>query len=193
MGDSKAGFRPGERLVELANAVRADPELPRRALAGMLVRHGESPADVAPEAFTEGDAAALRAAAVRLAGVLAETDPDRAALAVNALLAECGARPRLSRHDGHAWHLHVDRGDDASWAEWFTASSALVLAQVFSEAGRPAWGECAASGCGRLFLGTGTGAVRRFCSGACASRERVAAHRRRKTARRDAGDGTSEI
>ncbi|WP_067467569.1 CGNR zinc finger domain-containing protein [Actinomadura macra] len=180
MGETGEGFRPALRLVELANAVRDDPELPRAALAGMLVRHGETPADVTGEALTEDDAEALRGAVVRLTGVLTETDPDRAALAVNDLLAECGARPRLSRHDGHSWHLHVDRGDDASWAEWFTASSALALAQVFSESGRPAWGECAASGCTRLFLGTGTGAPRRFCSATCASRERVAAHRRRR-------------
>ncbi|MFD0689387.1 CGNR zinc finger domain-containing protein [Actinomadura fibrosa] len=179
MGVSGRGIRPAERLVALANAVRADPALPREALAALLVRHGEAPADVAAGAFTEDDAAALRAAVARLTAVLTETDPDRAALAVNDLLVGCGARPRLSRHDGHAWHLHVDRGDDASWAEWLTASSALALAQIISESGGPAWGECAASGCARLFLGTGPGSARRFCSPACATRERVAAHRRR--------------
>ncbi|MBT2213263.1 CGNR zinc finger domain-containing protein [Actinomadura sp. NEAU-AAG7] len=183
MGDGGRGFRPVERLVELANAVREDPALPAEAIAGMLVRHGESPEDVTGAAFTAGDARDLRAAVVRLTGVLTETDPDRAAEAVNDLLTECGARPRLSRHDGHPWHLHVDRGDDASWADWLLASSALALAQLFSEAGRPAWGECAASGCSRVFAGTGTGAARRHCSPACASRERVAAHRRRRGAR----------
>ncbi|WP_329520914.1 CGNR zinc finger domain-containing protein [Spirillospora sp. NBC_01491] len=176
------GFRPAVRLIELANAVRADPGLGRDALAALLLRHGETLADVAGEAFTEADAGSLRAALVRLTGVLTETDPDRAAMALNALLAESGARPRLSRHDGHGWHLHVDRGDDAGWADWLLASSALALAQIISETGRPAWGECAATGCARLYLGTGPGTARRFCSSACASRERVAAHRRRKRA-----------
>ncbi|MFC6885999.1 MULTISPECIES: CGNR zinc finger domain-containing protein [Actinomadura] len=180
----RQGFRPGERLVEIANAVRERPGLPRDDLAALLLRHGESPADLAPGSFTDADAAGLRDAAARLADVLAETDPDRAALALNALLDECGARPRLSRHDGHAWHLHVDRGDDASWAEWFTASGALALAQILSETGRPAWGECAAPGCSRLYLGTGPGTARRYCSSTCASRTRVAAHRRRGPAPR---------
>ncbi|ONK11503.1 CGNR zinc finger domain-containing protein [Streptomyces sp. MP131-18] len=125
-----------------------------------------------------------RAAAARIAGVLTERDADRAAHALNALLAECGARPRLSAHDGHGWHLHVDRGDDASWGEWFLAASALALAQILTEYGRVPWGECAADGCRVLYLGTGPGPARRYCSAPCASRSRVAAHRRRLRERR---------
>ncbi|GGU48619.1 hypothetical protein GCM10010211_11060 [Streptomyces albospinus] len=116
----------------------------------------------------------------RVACLLAESDVDRVALAINALLAECGARPHLSRHGGHPWHLHVGRGDDASWADWFLASSALALAQVLTEYGRVPWGECAAAGCTTLYSGTGPGSARRYCSLTCASRDRVAAHRRRK-------------
>ncbi|MGP8298656.1 CGNR zinc finger domain-containing protein [Streptomyces inhibens] len=174
------GFRPAERLIDLANAVRADPNLSRDALAGLLARHGESPDDLTEQAFSADDADGLRTAAARLAAVLSETDNDRAAHAINALLAACGARPRLSRHGGHAWHLHVDRGDDAGWADWFLASSALALAQILTAYGRVPWGECAASRCTTLYLGTGPGSARRYCSTACASRERVAAHRRRK-------------
>ncbi|MDJ1130695.1 CGNR zinc finger domain-containing protein [Streptomyces iconiensis] len=181
-----SGFRPGERLIELAEAVRADPALSRDAMAHLLARHGESAAEL--EGFTEADADELRAAVVHLTShVLRETDVDRAALALNALLEQCGARPRLSRHDGHAWHLHVDRGDEAGWADWFTASSALTLARLLGERGAPAWGECAAHGCARLFLTHGPGAARRYCTPTCASRARVAAHRRR---RRESGGGS---
>ncbi|WP_244304055.1 CGNR zinc finger domain-containing protein [Streptomyces lydicus] len=176
------GFRPGERLIDLANAVRADPELSRDALAELLAHHGESREDLTRREFSRSDAEELRAAAARLAALLAESDTDRAAHGINVLLAECGARPRLSRHGGHSWHLHIDQGDDASWAEWFLASSALALAQILTEYGRAPWGECAASRCGRLYLGTGPGSARRYCSTACASRERAAAHRRRKKA-----------
>ncbi|MDC7336549.1 CGNR zinc finger domain-containing protein [Streptomyces lydicus] len=178
----RRGFRPGERLIDLANAVRADPALSRAALAELLARHGESREDLTGRAFSKGDAEELRTAAARLAALLAESDTDRAAHAINGLLAECGARPHLSRHGGHTWHLHIDRGGDASWAEWFLASSALALAQILTEYGRAPWGECASSRCGRLYLGTGPGSARRYCSTACASRERVAAHRRRKKA-----------
>ncbi|MFB7899187.1 CGNR zinc finger domain-containing protein [Streptomyces xiamenensis] len=188
----KQGFRPAQRAIDLADAVRATPDLSREALAELLVRHGERPVDVAGEAFGEGDAAALRGAVQRLLDeVLTDPHPDpapdisadartdRAAHALNRLLADCGARPRLSRHDGQPWHLHVDRGDDAGWADWFLASSALALAQVLTEYGRATWGTCASPRCGTLFLGTGPGSPRRYCSPACASRERVAAHRRR--------------
>lgn len=204
-GTPGRGFRPAARLIDLANAVRADPGLSRSGFAEVLARHGEAADDLTEAAFSEADAEGLRRAVLRLAqlvageaadasadapaGAGAPADAvggvrgdatDRAASAINGLLAQCGARPRLSRHGGHAWHLHVDRDDDASWADWFTASSALALAQILSEHGRPAWGECAAAGCSKLYLATGPGGPRRFCSATCATRTRVAAHRRRR-------------
>ncbi|WP_406511720.1 CGNR zinc finger domain-containing protein [Streptomyces sp. NBC_00161] len=182
MADSAQGFSVGRRLIDLAEAVRVDPGLPRAELAALLARHGEHPADLTEEAFTEAAAAELRTAARRMGAVLAETDEDRAAEALNALFAQYGTRPRLTRHDGHPWHLHVDRGEQAGWGEWFLASGALALSQLLTEYGRVAWGACAAEGCGRFFLGAGPGSARRYCSTACATRARVAAHRRRKRA-----------
>ncbi len=164
MTDSAQGFSAGRRLIDLAEAVRADPGLPRAELAALLTRHGERPADLTPEAFTEADAAHLRDAARRMAEILAETDEDRAAAALNTLFAQYATRPRLTRHDGHPWHLHVDRGEEAAWGEWFLASGALALAGLLTEYGRIAWGACAAVGCGRLFLATGPGSTRRYCS-----------------------------
>ncbi|MEU9148360.1 CGNR zinc finger domain-containing protein [Streptomyces sp. NPDC048349] len=180
MGDSRGGFSGARRLVDLAEAVRADPAVPRAVLAELLAGHGERPADLTEEAFPEAGAAELRAAAGRMAEVLAESDEDRAAGALNALLEECATRPRLTRHDGHPWHLHVDRGEEAGWGDWFLASGALALAQLLTEYGRIAWGACAAEGCGRFFLAIGPGSARRYCSTTCSSRARVAAHRRRR-------------
>ncbi|MFB7256761.1 CGNR zinc finger domain-containing protein [Streptomyces nojiriensis] len=193
MSDSRDGFSAARRLIDLAEAVRADPELPRAALAELLAGHGERPADLTPEAFTEAGAAALRAAARRMGAVLGESDEDRAAEALNALFAEYGTRPRLTRHDGHPWHLHVDRGDEGGWGDWFLASGALALAQLLTEYGRIAWGACAAAGCGRFFLATGPGSTRRYCSGSCATRERVAAHRRRRREGEREGRGPREL
>ena len=173
------GFRPAERAVEIADALRRAPDLPRRGLVEVLRRHGESPADLTEAEFPPAAVESLRAAAARLTAVLVETDTDRAAELLNGILAEHATPPRLLRHGGHGWHLHVDRGDDSEWGEWFLASGALALAQLMSERGRPAWGECAASGCRGLFLDTGPGSARRYCSSTCASRARVAAHRRR--------------
>lgn len=179
------GFRPAERAVELADALRRDPALPRERLVELLRRHGESPADLTALAFPEREAEALRAAAPRITAVLTEPDADRAAAALNEILAEHASPPRLLRHGGHDWHLHVDRGDDSGWAEWFLASSALALAQLLSDRGRPAWGACAGSGCLALFLDTGPGSARRYCSTTCATRARVAAHRERRRAASD--------
>lgn len=180
MVESAEGFSVARRLIDLAEAVRATPDLPRAGLAELLAAHGERPADLTEAAFPEEAAAELRAAARRMGEVLAEGDADRAAEALNALFEECATRPRLTRHDGHPWHLHVDRGEEAGWGDWFLASGALALARLLSEYGRIAWGACAAEGCGRYFLATGPGSVRRYCSTACAGRSRVAAHRRRK-------------
>ncbi len=174
------GFSAARRLIDLAEAVRAAPDLPRADIADLLAGHGERPADLTEAEFPEASAVELRAAARRMAEVLAESDEDRAAQAVNALFEECATRPRLTRHDGHPWHLHVDRGEGAGWGDWFLASGALALAQLLTEHGRIAWGACAAEGCGRFFLATGPGSARRYCSGTCATRARVAAHRRRK-------------
>ncbi|MFC8719450.1 CGNR zinc finger domain-containing protein [Kitasatospora sp. NPDC057198] len=175
---SSRGFDTAQRLIDLANAVRAHPELPREVATALLARHGERPQDLAPDAFSGADLRELRDAARRMADLLAEPDPDLAAAALNAVLAEHAVAPRLSRHDGHSWHLHADR-EDAGWGEWFLASSALALAQLLTEHGRPVWAECAAAGCRTLHLHTGPGSPRRYCSPACASRTRVAAHRRR--------------
>ncbi|GAU68128.1 hypothetical protein SSP35_06_02160 [Streptomyces sp. NBRC 110611] len=177
---SRQGFQPAQRLVDLANALRDDPGLPRADLMHLLARHGEDQDDLTGAAFSDDDAQALRGAVIRMSGILAETDTERAALALNALLAEHAAVPRLSRHGGHPWHLHVDRGDNATWDNWFLAAGALALAQILTEHGRVPWGECAAPRCRRFYLGTGPGSPRRYCSSTCASRARVAAHRRRK-------------
>lgn len=178
-GTGRQGFHPAQRAVDLAEAVRRDPEVSRDELAAILREHGETDADVGADVFDAAAAAELVAAIRRLTAVLRAADVDTAAEGLNALLAECAARPRLTRHGGHPWHLHVDRADDAGWGEWFLTSSALGLAQLLSERGRLAWGECAAAGCGALFLDAGPGSPRRFCSPTCATRTRVAAHRDR--------------
>ncbi|WP_030316753.1 CGNR zinc finger domain-containing protein [Streptomyces flavochromogenes] len=177
---NQQGFQPAQRLIDIASAVRTTPDLSRAALAELLAHHDESPDDLTGAAFSDEDARELRDAAVLMSGILAEADIDRAALALNRVLAAHASAPRLSRHDGHAWHLHVDHGDDAGWGTWFLASGALALARILSEHGRVTWGACEASNCRNFYLGTGPGSPRRYCSTTCASRARVAAHRRRK-------------
>lgn len=186
-----AGFHPAQRLLDLANLLDAEPDASADDLAAVLAAHGETAADL--DDFDERDAAAIRPVVSRLAAVLREADTDRAASAINELLATYASRPRLSNHDGHTWHLHVDSHDDAPWAEWLAASSALALAQLLSERGRAAWGQCAAPGCSTLFLDTGPGSPRKYCSPTCATRDRVARHRaKRKSSRADPAEPAVE-
>lgn len=179
---SSQGPVAAARVVALANALRLAPNLGRSELAAILAHYGEPLENLTEQSFSEGDALLLSTAVARLAEILNETDTDRAASRINAVLAECGARPRLSRHDGSPWHLHVDHGDDAGWDEWLAASGAHALAQLLSDHGGIAWGVCHAHNCSAYYLAVGPGPARRFCSATCSSRARVAEHRRRKRA-----------
>lgn len=176
------GPAPVARVVALANALRLEPDLERSQLADILARYGEPLESLTEDAFSMQDARRLAAAVDRLAAILRETDTDRAASRINAVLAQCGARPRLSRHGGSAWHLHVDRDDDADWDEWLLASGAHALAVLLSDHGGIAWGVCHAHDCSAYYLAVGPGPARRYCSATCSSRARVAEHRRRKRA-----------
>ncbi len=141
----------------------------------LLLAFGEPSADLEMR-----DVWALREAARTVYAVFAASDMVSAVQKINGLLAQYATAPRLTAHDGTAWHLHVDARDDAPWAEWFIASSAMALAILTSDKQRPPGGLCASPPCGRPFIDLGKGGGRRYCSPRCATRERVAAHRRKQ-------------
>ncbi|WP_431771283.1 CGNR zinc finger domain-containing protein [Streptomyces cucumeris] len=162
------------RTAALINALaeeRPDPA----AVAEVLLAHGEP----APLDLTAEDIAAMRGAAALLRAVFAAEDTDRAASVLNDLLRKGTGRIRLSSHDGTSpWHPHLDSDDDAPWGEWFLASSCMALTVLIWDRQRPPGGVCASPSCGNVFLTLGSGPERRYCSRRCATRERVAAHRR---------------
>ncbi len=162
-----------ERTTDLLNAL-AEEDVNTQRIADLFTGHGETDPDLTSE-----DVRALREVAVELRHVLAAPTLDQAARRVNVLLARETHPPRLSDHDGaHPWHLHVDSDDEAPWDEWFVASTGLFLARLISERQRRPGGVCAAHACERVFVDTAHGGTRRFCSRRCATRARVAAHRR---------------
>ena len=146
----------------------------RGALSEVLEAHGEpSPVQISPAGLDS-----LRAAALELREVFLAGDVETAADRINGLLAGRAHPPRLTSHGGASgWHLHVDSSDDAPWGEWFLTSSALALAVLLAERQAPPAGICASPACGRPFVNVGRGSTRRYCSAACGTRERVAAHR----------------
>jgi hypothetical protein len=165
--------RPGSR-DEAARLAMPEPPEERQRLIAVLRAYGEP----GPIEISGADLVALREAAIDLRDVFAATDAASAASRINALLAGRAHPPRLTTHGGESgWHLHVDSSDDAPWAEWFLTSSCLALAVLLTERQAPPGGFCGSFSCGKPFVNVGRGSARRYCSTACGTRERVAAHR----------------
>ncbi|MBU3870202.1 CGNR zinc finger domain-containing protein [Streptomyces sp. 4503] len=165
------------RTAILVNALTAEPSPDPGAIAGILLDHGEP----GPVELTAGDVAGMRTAALRLREVFAAARVDEAAGVLNRLLREGTGPLRLSSHDGRSpWHPHLDSDDEAPWGEWFLASSCMALTVLIWDGQRPPGGLCSSPSCGDVFLTVGSGPERRYCSRRCATRERVAAHRRAK-------------
>ena len=125
------------------------------------------------------DIESLETAARELLAIFSTSDTKKVANLLNNLLERYASKPRLSNHDGSLWHMHIDSSDHAPWDEWLATSSALALAILLTEKQRNPGGLCASRNCGRPFIDTGKGGGRNYCSPRCATRERVAAYRKR--------------
>ncbi|MBJ3809958.1 CGNR zinc finger domain-containing protein [Streptomyces flavofungini] len=173
-------LRSAQRAAALVNVlgVGADAGEPTiDTLEAVLREYGEAdPLDV-----SAADIADMRTVATRLREVFAAPGVDAAATRLNRLLAEGCGPVRLTAHGGGSpWHIHLDNDDSAPWAEWFLASSCMALAVLVWDRQRPPGGLCASARCENVYVTGGSGAERRYCSPRCATRERVAEHRRAK-------------
>ena len=121
----------------------------------------------------------LKTVSGRLYAVFEVHDTKNTAKLLNEILQDYASAPRLSAHGTAPWHIHVDGSDHAPWAEWFAASSALALATLLAEKQRNPGGLCASPTCGKPFIDLGKGGGRSYCSPRCATRERVAAYRKK--------------
>jgi hypothetical protein len=165
-----------QRAADLLAVLLPGPGRPagQAGLIAVLQQYGEPE----PIEISAADLAELRQAGLDLREVFAANDVTAAAERINHLLSGCAHPPRLTSHGGTSgWHVHVDGGDDAPWADWFLTSSCLALGVLLAERQAAPAGLCAAPSCGRPFVNVGRGAVRRYCSAACGTRDRVARHR----------------
>ncbi|MFH8981889.1 CGNR zinc finger domain-containing protein [Streptomyces varsoviensis] len=145
------------------------------AVADVLRAYGEPD----PLAISAEDIAEMREAADALREVFAAGSAGAAAAVLNALLQRTTGTLRLTSHsDGSPWHPHLDSHDDAPWGEWLLASSCLALTVLVWDRQCPPGGVCASPSCRAVFVTLNSGPARRYCSRRCATRERVAAHRR---------------
>lgn len=187
--DGDITWSPLHRLIDVSNAVvdwrrtGSDPDDSddsdrqdqlRAAVGSVMDQHSMRAREWPVEALD-----AIAASATQLLEVLGERDPDMVAVQLNQLLAGTSRSPRLSNHGGRPWHLHVDPLE-FDWNVWFTSASALSLALALSERGRVVWGTCRADTCGSVFVDSGRGGPRLYCSNTCASRTRVAEMRARQ-------------
>ncbi|WP_405858179.1 CGNR zinc finger domain-containing protein [Streptomyces sp. NBC_00090] len=162
------------RTAALINALAGDRPDPAE-VADVLRAYGET----GPIDLTTGDVAGMRTAASLLREVFAAEDADGAAATLNRLLHEHTGPLRLTSHGGSTpWHPHLDRDDDGPWDEWLLASSCMALTVLVWDRQRPPGRVCASPSCQNAFIAQGSGPERRYCSRRCATRERVAAHRR---------------
>ncbi|WP_343761564.1 CGNR zinc finger domain-containing protein, partial [Deinococcus depolymerans] len=122
-------------------------------------------------ACTEADAAQLLQYAQSSRIVIQSIeagDLESAAVTVNRLLRETGARPQLDQH-GSGWNLHFHGQDDSVGIGW-AAGGAAALALIVGSDRAERLGVCVAPVCDRVYLDMSKNGSRTFCSKACQSR-----------------------
>lgn len=105
-------------------------------------------------------------------------DREAAADAVNGILAEARALPRLVRHDRQDWHIHATEAD-APLARRILVEAAMALVDVIRADQTGRLRECDAEDCAGVFVDLSKNASRRFCSTRCGNRMAVRAYRAR--------------
>jgi predicted RNA-binding Zn ribbon-like protein len=163
-------------LVNSHDPVAAVDELVSPEDLGRIVRAG---AYVKPQPITDAVLADVRPLRQRLRSVFGMDEAD-AVDALDDLVAESGAMPRLVRHDGSGWHFHFT-APETSWADALAADLAMGLLFVIRDFGFARLGECAAETCGKVFVDLSRNASKRYCDPkTCGNRAAVAAYRARQ-------------
>ena len=156
-----------------ANGTEALADL--RALRAFLDEHEVSGA----RSLTHDDLEEVHALRPRLRAVWGARDMRTAAAVVNGLVAETGALPQLTDHDGHDWHLHWTP-TSARVAQRLGADVAMALAEVLRDEGQGRLRSCEAPECEAVFVDLSRNRSRRYCdTGNCGNRVHVAAYRAR--------------
>jgi predicted RNA-binding Zn ribbon-like protein len=141
--------------------------------------------------LTADDLEEVHALRPRLRAVWGARDMRTAAAVVNGLVAEAGALPQLTDHDGHDWHLHWTP-TSARVAQRLAADTGMGLAEVLRDEGALRLRGCEAPGCDAVFVDLSRNRSRRYCdTGNCGNRVHVAAYRARLRSVDDA-PGTAE-
>lgn len=130
-------------------------------------------------ALSADDLADVHALRPRLRAVWTARDMRTAAAVVNGLVAEAGALPQLTDHDGYDWHLHWT-APSARVGSRLAADAGMGLAEVLRDDGSARLRDCEAPACEAVFVDLSRNRSRRYCdTGNCGNRLHVAAYRAR--------------
>ncbi|MDQ2584908.1 CGNR zinc finger domain-containing protein [Saccharothrix yanglingensis] len=161
--------------VELVNSVAEPDSMTGQAqVDAFFAKHGYTGAP----ARDDRDLAAVRALRAPLRRMLT-SDRDTAARLVNDVLATHRAVPRLVRHDGFDYHLHVVH-PDTPLADRIAAETAMAMVDVIRADEMSRLSVCADEACEGVVLDLSRNRSRRYCSTACGNRLAVAAYRARR-------------
>jgi predicted RNA-binding Zn ribbon-like protein len=123
---------------------------------------------------------AVRALRPRLEAAWNAEDEAEVVAIVNQLFAEAAALPRVTRHDGWDWHLHLT-SPDAPLVDRLGTEAAMGIADLVRAKDLDRLRRCAAPDCDAVLVDLSKNRSRRYCdTGNCANRAHVAAYRARK-------------
>lgn len=105
-------------------------------------------------------------------------DRDEMVDAVNGILEETNATPRLMRHDDLDWHIHAV-SQDSPLAERMLVEGAMALVDVIRADETRRLARCHADDCTGVFVDLSKNASKRYCSTRCGNRMAARAHRAR--------------
>ena len=107
----------------------------------------------------------------------AGTDADRAD-ALNVLLAQASASPRLTNHADDGWHMHY-RDPNIELGGVIRALVSVGTALHLTGRGMSRLDRCAAADCSLAFADTSRTGRQRYCGTVCSNRDAVRRHRAR--------------
>lgn len=166
-------------LVNSAPSAGNQEQLPDVAsLARFVVEHDLSEVGE----LTERDVRDVHHLREAIAAVFDATDDTSAAAAVNTLVSRAAVTPRLTDHDGYAWHVHYF-APGASLAEHLTIDCGMALAHVVASGERERLRRCEAPDCDQVLVDLSRNRSKRYCDArTCGNRLHVAAYRERQRA-----------
>ncbi len=133
-------------------------------------------------ALTRTDLLAVQELRERIRPVFAAASDGPAADMVNALVAQSPVTPRLTDHDGYAWHMHYF-APGASIAEHLAVDGGMALAYMISVGERERLRTCEAPDCEQVLVDLSRNRSKRYCDArTCGNRMHVAAYRERRRA-----------